>query len=139
MLFYCDTSALTKLVVHESESTALVAYLGTDFPLVSSDVAITELPRAVLRRAPEMRERIDQTLDSLTLVTLSVRLLNRAGAIPPPQLRSLDAIHLASALTIRDELRAFIAYDTRLLEAAAALGLPVASPGLAQRDRVAIS
>lgn len=68
-------------------------------------------------------------LESTTLLALRTDLLTRAGTLLPPALRSLDAIHLASALIIRDELDAFVAYDARLLEAASALGLPVASPG----------
>ena len=69
-------------------------------------------------------------LRTLSLVTLDRELLEVAGKLTPPTLRSLDAIHLATALTLREELEAFVAYDERLLTAASDLGLPVASPGL---------
>ncbi len=135
-MFYLDTSALTKLVLDEPESRGLYSFLGETALLASSELAITELPRAVLRRVPEARQAVDDTLDGLFLVVLNVTRLVLAGTMPPPTLRSLDAIHLATALTIREELEAFVAYDIRLLEAASALGLPVAAPGLGPLDNL---
>lgn len=128
-MFYLDTSALAKLVIDESESDDLRDYLGTA-QLGSSQLVITELPRAVFRRSPAATGEVARTLASLVLVSMSVETLTHAGTVPPPTLRSLDAIHLATALALREELEAFIAYDERLLEAASALGLPVAAPGL---------
>ncbi len=128
-MFYLDTSALTKLVLPESESPQLKSYLGSGNSLVSSELVRVELSRAVLRKDPDAKRRVQQMLESTTLLALRTDLLTRAGTLLPLALRSLDAIHLASALIIRDELEAFVAYDARLLEAASALGLPVASPG----------
>ncbi|MHB1235851.1 MAG: type II toxin-antitoxin system VapC family toxin [Microbacteriaceae bacterium] len=128
-MFYLDTSALTKLVLPESESPQLKSYLGSANSLVSSELVRVELPRALLRKNHRAVRRAAQMLESTTLVALHTDLLRRAGMLLPPALRSLDAIHLASALTIRDDLEAFVAYDARLLEAATAFGLPVASPG----------
>jgi predicted nucleic acid-binding protein len=128
-VFYLDTSALAKLVLDERESQDLESHLGMT-RIACSQIALTELRRAVLRRSPDAGNRIDKVLARLDLVSLSVERLTLASTVPPPTLRSLDAIHLATALTLRDELEAFVAYDSRLLEAASALGLPVASPGV---------
>ena len=128
-MFYLDTSAATKLVLDEPESDDLRSYLGAE-QLASSQLIITELSRAVFRRSSDATADLKQTLATLYLISLSVERLTHAGTVPPPTLRSLDAIHLATAITLREELDAFVAYDERLLDAASALGLPVASPGL---------
>ena len=128
-MFFLDTSALVKLVIDEPGSEGVRRFLG-DGALASSMLVVTELPRAVLRRARVAREVIDGTLAGMMLVGLDHELLRTAGRLQPPGLRSLDAIHLAAAITLREELDAFVAYDERLLDAASALGLPVASPGL---------
>lgn len=128
-MFFCDTSALTKLIVAEPESFELTEFLAADSRLVSSELLRAELPRAVFRQHPDERERVAHIIDRVGLVPLSARLLDHAGALPPAQLRALDAIQLASALELRGELTAFVAYDDRLLEAASALGLPTTSPG----------
>ena len=129
-MFYCDTSALVKLLLEETESAALRRFLGLGGKVASSELVVTELARGVLRRATGAEPRVAEVLRKLSLVTLDRELLELAGKLPPPTLRSLDAIHLATAITLREELEAFVAYDDRLLEAASALGLPVASPGL---------
>ncbi len=130
-MLYLDTSALTKLVLEDSESSELLGYLRqAGARVASTELARTELPRAVLRRNLSARGKIEQTLHSIDLLSISAELLVQAGYLQPPELRSLDAIHLASAFRIRAALDAVIAYDRRLLDAAAALGLPVASPGM---------
>jgi predicted nucleic acid-binding protein len=96
--------------------------------MVSSELARTEVARAVARITDLANGRVVEILQKVHLVALSTRLLTEAGRLAPPSLSSLDAIHLASALLIRDDLEAFVAYDDRLLESAAALGMPVASP-----------
>jgi predicted nucleic acid-binding protein len=128
-VFFLDTSALVKLVIDEAGSDTLRVFLGGG-RLASSMLVVTELPRAVLRRAPGAREAVDGALEGMMLVALDFDLLKTAGRLQPPVLRSLDAIHLAAAITLREELECFVAYDERLLDAASALGLPVASPGL---------
>ena len=97
--------------------------------LRASAFVLTELPRAVRARVPaDDGTTAAALLRRLDLVDLDRGLLREAGALPGPLLRSLDAIHLASALRIRDAVEVFVAYDTRLLEAAEGAGLDVASP-----------
>ena len=128
-LRYLDASALVKLVVAEPESEALARWLGPEPRIASSEVAISELVRAVrlADARAEVADRARRRLEETTLVELSRNLLERAATVGPPRLRTLDAIHLATALAIEpDEL---VAYDRRLLDAAAEAGLTVASPG----------
>ena len=97
--------------------------------LTASALVLTEVSRAVRARLPtsEGAGAVD-LLGRLDLVDLDRALLRQAGALPPPLLRSLDAVHLASALRIREVVDVFVAYDARLLEAARSAGLDVASP-----------
>jgi len=129
-LIYLDSSALVKLVLAELESAALRRWLAerADLPLVSSIVHRTEVTRAVWRASPDQLARSYRQMRGVEIVPLSRSVAEAAGAQDPPSLRSLDAIHLASALTIRHDLTAFVAYDKRLLAAAREAGLPVVSP-----------
>ena len=126
-MLYADSSALVKLVLAETESDALDAYLG-DRPLASSAFARTELVRAVRRLRPDREEAAIALLASLDFIDINREVLTRAATLPPPQLRSLDAIHLASALALGEELEALLTYDARMAEAARAAGLHVESP-----------
>ncbi len=122
---YVDTSAAVKLISDESESDALRAYLDDGPILVSSDLLETELRRI------GVRHRIDQVLitailDGITLTPLTRDQFREAGLYPQPGLRSLDALHLASALGV--EASAILTYDARLCEAARAHGLAVIAP-----------
>lgn len=130
MQLYLDTSALTKLVVPERESTALRRFVSDhedDTGFVAA-LAQTELIRAVVRRGmPDAVAHARRLLRSIDMVPLTGRLLNDAALLPPSTLRSLDAIHLAAARTA-PALRAIITYDDRLAEAAESLGMPVARP-----------
>jgi hypothetical protein len=128
--FYVDTSALAKLVVAERETTALRAWLlepGRE--LVASDLVRTELMRAVRRVVPDRAVIARQVMESLTLVEITASVFEEAGRLDPPSLRSLDAIHLAVALDLGDDLEGLVTYDERMAEAAAANGLPVIAPG----------
>ena len=129
-MIYLDTSALTKLVLPETETVALTIWLTNRKQLarLSSEIVHVELVRAVLRTAPTAHAEVRQLLENLRTIPLTPALLAHAGTMPPPPLRSLDAIHLASALQLADHLTAFIAYDHRLADAAEAVGLPVVSP-----------
>ncbi len=126
-MHYLDTSALVKLVFTEDESKALESFVA------SHDVAASALSRVELRRVA-MRVSLahlpecEQLLASCFEISLTPALLDRAGAAQPPSLRSLDAIHLVSALTLGDDLEAFVAYDDRLLTAAEQTGLSIARP-----------
>ncbi|MBX9471543.1 type II toxin-antitoxin system VapC family toxin [Microcella sp.] len=126
-MLYIDTSAAVKLLLVENESYALRAYIG-DQEWASSALLRTELVRALVRVDPSVVPRALDLLVQPYLLAIEARVLDTAARLAPPSLRSLDAIHLASALELRDEITAFVAYDDRLLAAASALGMPVASP-----------
>ncbi len=127
---YLDTSALVKLVKPEPGSAELVALIeGTDLHPASAEIAELELLRSVRRHAPDRLERARRILDDLILLPLTRAIRARAVTIDPPTVRSLDAIHLATAIEIRPHLSAVITYDNRMSEAAAASGLPLLRPG----------
>ena len=129
MAFYVDTSALVKLVVAETETVALRSWLQeTDRELVASDLARTELIRAVRRSVPDRLLQARAVLDSVTLVEVRTSMFEGAGRLDPIGLRSLDAIHLAAALDLGDDLEGLVTYDDRLAEAAIANGVPVVTP-----------
>lgn len=118
-----------KLVVAEKGSTALRRWLaGRDGEIISSDLLRTELLRTTRRVAPEQMVLARAVLDSVILLTLSTAICERAAILEPDVLRSLDALHLAAALEIGDELEALVTYDQRLAEGAEALGITVVVP-----------
>ena len=125
---YLDSSALVKLAVREPESAALRRYLGRRRPLVSSALARTEVIRALLPLGSVAVRRGRDVLARVDLLRVNDRVLDAAGALTPADLRSLDAIHLASAEQLGSDLRSFVTYDERLAEAAAGRGLRVVRP-----------
>lgn len=130
MAFYLDTSAAVKLVVAESGSAALGSWLGDhEAEIVSSDLLRTELLRATRRGAPEQMQRARAVLDGIVLVSLTAVTFERAADLDPQSLRSLDALHLAAALELGDELDGIITYDDRLAAAAQGRGIDVIAPG----------
>lgn len=129
MAHYLDTSALAKLARAESESAALLDWVRrSDTAMVSSDLARTELMRALRRSDPSAVAVGRRVLESVDLIALSPRILDEAGRLDPVALRSLDAIHLASALTLGDDLQSIVTYDVRLADAARAVGIPALAP-----------
>lgn len=128
MATYLDSSAIVKLAILEPESMALRRYLRRRQPLLSSALARTEVQRALLPAGAEAVARGRGVLQRLDLVRINDRILNAAGVLRPPELRSLDAIHLATAVELDEDLRAFVTYDERLATAAARLGLQVLQP-----------
>lgn len=129
---YLDSSAIVKLVVPEPGTDALIAALGRWPDRVSSTLARVEVHRA-LRRAGASRAihvRADAVLGGLVLVRIDDPVLARAAAFKDPNLRALDAIHLATALSIGDDPDAFVTYDARLAMAAQKQRLPVLHPGV---------
>ena len=134
-LFYADASALVKLVRDEPESDALRAFLA-DSDIVSSELVLTEVPRAIRRAAARdprlaldiLLDRADETLDGVALVPLDRALLLAAGALAEPALRALDAIHVAAAVDLAP-IDAFVTYDERQSAAARLVGLRTLSPG----------
>ncbi|MDA8291805.1 MAG: type II toxin-antitoxin system VapC family toxin [Actinomycetota bacterium] len=129
MAHYLDTSALVKLVVAESETSALTAWLeGRDGEIVSSDLARTELFRVVHRAAPERSERAREVLDAITLIELRTATFEQGGRLAPTALRSLDALHLAAALRLEDDLDSVVTYDERQADAARLNGIAITAP-----------
>jgi predicted nucleic acid-binding protein len=128
-MHFLDTSALVKLVFEEMESTALVAFLGAD-PFAVSALSRTELRRVALRVSAGDVPRCDALLNSCFQVALTPEVLDSAGLLEPVTLRSLNAVQLACARLIEAELDEFVAYDQRLIEAAAAAGFSVSRPGV---------
>ena len=129
MAHYVDTSALVKLVVREEESPAFITWLSeADRAPVASDLIRTELARAVSRAAPSRLEQARRVIASVTLMSITPAILQEAGRLQPGTLRTLDAVHLASALALDDDLESFVTYDERLAEAARFYGIPVSAP-----------
>lgn len=126
-VWYADTSAVVKLVEPEAETPALQRWLR-DRRWVVSDLHRTELRRAAARVRPAALRRAERLLDELDTVTLTGGEYDLAGRLPPPSLRSLDALHLAAARALGPDLAGVVAYDGRLLDAATGLGIPVVSP-----------
>ncbi|HET9372872.1 MAG TPA: type II toxin-antitoxin system VapC family toxin [Vicinamibacterales bacterium] len=128
---YLDSSAVLKLVLPERESEPLTRALQGWEDLVSSALAAIESRRALRRvtRSPAIRRRLEAVLSALTLVRIDDVVVRTASDVGAPELRTLDAIHLATALSIGDLPDAFITYDDRLAGAARALGLDVLQPG----------
>ena len=129
-MIYLDSSALVKLALTEPESAALTRFLAerSDEAIVSSALHRTEVLRAIWVSEPGALTRGVRLVRRIGRVALSSEVLDNAATLPPQRLGSADAIHLASALAIRRDLVSFVAYDKRLLDAAAEAGLPTASP-----------
>jgi len=130
-VIYLDTSALAKLIVVEDESAALAGWLDErpEELLATSVLGRVELVRAARRRGPEAVARALGLLAELALVPVSAEVLDGAWILDPPSVRSLDALHLASASSLGQELTALVAYDERLLAGARSLGLVAVAPG----------
>jgi uncharacterized protein len=126
---YLDTSAVVKLLVREGETAALRRWLRRRPRRVASALLSVELLRAA-RRAGEPRLVVEarRLLSGITLVDVDGAVLDRAGELEPGQLRTLDAIHLATALSVGAELDAVVTYDRRMADAAALVGLAIAAP-----------
>jgi uncharacterized protein len=125
---YIDSSAIVKLAVAEPESKALRRYLVGRGPLVTSALARTEVARALMPSGPEAVARGEEALRRIQLLRINDRVLAEAGRMEPADLRSLDAIHLASARQLGSAVRRIMTYDERMSDAARALGWSVASP-----------
>lgn len=129
-LVYLDSSAIVKLVVREPESPALFDWLGTWPERVSSVMARVEVLRALRRSGSGVgsRRRATEVLDRIALLSLDHAILDAAADLGPPELRSLDAIHLATALSVGVDLAGLVTYDERLATAAARSGIDVWAP-----------
>ncbi len=129
-VLYFDSSALVKLVAREPETPALLSLLEPRPEVVSSALARVEVLRAAARARATQRtlKRARAVLSRVVLVAVDDPILEAAATLDPADLRSLDAIHLATALSLRPEAEAIISYDARLNAAAEAVGLPVLTP-----------
>lgn len=126
---YVDASAIVKLVVEEAETPAMHRWLVEATRVLTSRVGVIETVRAVDRRGAFDLGHRDAVLRDVEVIEVDAGIATVAAAVGLPTLRTLDAIHLASALSILPELDAFVTYDDRLAEAARTIGLPVMRPG----------
>lgn len=128
-VLYLDSSAIVKLVASEPESASLTARIE-EATTVSSEIARVEVLRAIRRSGGkrEMLERGREVIRRVGLLRVDGRVLDLAAEVEPADLRTLDAIHLASALVLGETLGAFVTYDRRLVAAAEQAGLGVQSP-----------
>ncbi|HSI98254.1 MAG TPA: type II toxin-antitoxin system VapC family toxin [Gaiellaceae bacterium] len=128
-LFYADSSALVKLFVREAESTALATFIPREATLVSSALALVEVTRTV--RVAGLEDEIEggpeSILDEVVLLDVDREILRRAASLASTSLRSLDAVHLSTAVTVEPEV--MLAYDRGLRAAARSVGLRVEAPG----------
>ena len=125
---YLDSSALVKLAVAEPESRALRRSLQRQRPRITSALARTEVARATMSLGSDAVARGEAVLRRVEIVRINDRILRHAGSLEPSELRSLDAIHLATAQLIGSDLKWIVTYDERMAEAAQALGLSVRAP-----------
>jgi uncharacterized protein len=130
-VIYLDSAALMKLVRQEGESAALGEWLDQhpEQPVVSSELGRIEVLRAARRLGDLALAEARAVVGEVDLVPLNRAVQDLACDIGDPALRSVDALHLASALVLGDDLEAFVAYDRRLCGAAQAAGLIVTTPG----------
>lgn len=125
---YLDSSAIVKLAVREPESDALRSYLRQRRPLVSSGLARTEVLRALLPGGETALASGRRVLLHIDLIRVNDRVLNLGGSLLPEDLRSLDAIHLATAGRLGAELGEIVTYDERTASAARSRGWKVTAP-----------
>ncbi len=134
-VWYVDTSALVKTVVEEPESRALLRWLGDKDRLVACELVRVEMVRAVRVSDPAAVPRAREVADSVTLIRLDGPLYDLAADLEPTSLRSLDAVHLAAALSVGNDLAGLVTYDARMAAAALDLHLHVEAPGRSARSR----
>jgi len=126
---YLDGSAFVKLVVEEAESAAVRTFLANrGARRVSSALLRTESLRAVRHLGPDALATVREGLRRVDLIGIDDRILDAAGILESQVLRTLDAIHLASAMAVGDDLEAIVTYDERMVDAARLLGLSTATP-----------
>jgi len=126
-LAYVDASAIVKLVLHEPDTNSMVRWFVESERVATSVLGVVETRRAVARRSHDAAH-LRSVLATLVTLDLDGFIARSASAVQPPSLRTLDAVHLATALSLGVELDAFVTYDDRLAAAARGLGLPVVRP-----------
>jgi predicted nucleic acid-binding protein len=129
MAFYVDSSAFVKLVVKEAHTTGFRRWAeANEDRLFSSDLLRTEVLRVARRYSLEALAEARRRLEVLTLMALTADVFERAAELDPAIMRTLDAVHLAAALTVADELEGLVTYDERMAEAASFHGVAVLAP-----------
>lgn len=128
MALYLDSSAFVKTLVPEPESRALRLFLRLHGRRVSSALLRAEALRAVRHLGPDAVATARSGLRRVNLIAVTDALLEAAGTLEPRIIRTLDALHLATALSLGDDLEAVVTYDERMTEGARQLGLPVSAP-----------
>jgi predicted nucleic acid-binding protein len=128
---YFDTSALAKLILTDDESEALRDWVRArpGMPRITNVVGVVELQRLAARVGQTALSSAIQLLTRIDQLDMTPTALARAAQLPPPEVRTLDALHIASASELND-LEAIVTYDVRMISAADGYGLPVASPGI---------
>ena len=126
-LAYMDTSAIAKLILDEPGSAEMARWYIESERIVTSRVGIVEMRRVAARHAHDVAH-LEVVLRSVETLELDAPVARAAAAVGPAALRTLDAIHLASAIALLPEIDAFVTYDDRLADAARGLGLPVVRP-----------
>lgn len=129
-MIYLDSSALMKLIREEEETAALLEWLSprSAQPVITSELGRLEVLRAARRAGSAVLTEARAVIGDVDLVPLDRGVQDLACDIGEPPLRTLDALHLASAILLRDAVTAFVAYDHRLVSAAQAVGLPATTP-----------
>jgi predicted nucleic acid-binding protein len=127
MVWYLDTSAFLKLLVAEEESAALRAWLPEHEPTWSSHLLRTEALRAGTRLGID-HDAIEEALDAVSLILPRATTFLTAGELPPPDLRSIDALHLATALELGSDLEGIVTYDVRMTAGAQEMAIAVLAP-----------
>jgi len=126
---YLDSSAFVKLIAPEAETGALRRYLRRHDLWLSASLLRAEVLRVALRSGePNRMVAARRQLRHVAYVDVTRELLDQAGVLRPPEVRTLDAVHLAAALSLEDDLDELVTYDTRMAAAARASGLTVATP-----------
>jgi predicted nucleic acid-binding protein len=130
VILYLDASAIVRVIAPENESAALVRVLETRTEQVTSALSLAEVPRALrrIRATAAMMRRAERALGQLSLIRVDRDILEAAGEFGRPDLRTLDAVHLASALSLGADLEAVVTYDRRLSAAAQGAGVRVFAP-----------
>lgn len=127
-MLYLDSSAVVKLVSREPETADLVRVVREDPMLISSALAWAEVVRAI-RRAGGNSARAERVLGGIGLVPIDEGIVRSAAALSPASLRTLDSIHVATALSLGDDVSRLVTYDQRLASAATGAGIDVIAPG----------
>lgn len=129
MLHYLDTSAFVKLVIMEPRTNELLAWIKTEQPtFVSSDLLAVEAIRTARRHSPEALTTVRERLAAVTRIRLSPDICDRAAHMDPGVMRSLDALHLATARALGSQMKSVVTYDARMIESCALVGVDVTSP-----------